>query len=81
MKLRWTKTYPDNDFPRIPLYCADCRFGELIIVMDHDGWILMSFPPDSDRRQPKWERGPFATVKRAKTAAQRQEDMTSAGSG
>jgi hypothetical protein len=70
-KLRWTKT---GNIGRWPVYVAECQLGEYVVVMDYDGWLLMSFPPNSDRRQPTWERGPFPTVKTAKAAAQRHED-------
>jgi hypothetical protein len=70
-KLRWTKT---SNIGRLPVYVAECQLGEYVVVMDYDGWLLMSFPPNSDRRQPTWERGPFPTVKTAKAAAQRHED-------
>jgi hypothetical protein len=69
MKLRW------NPHPfvigNLPAYVAECRLGEYVIVPDHDGWALHCYPPNSNRRRPTWERGPFSTVKTAKAAAQR----------
>jgi hypothetical protein len=70
--LRWT-TRPGG-VGTLPVYVAEGR-QEYVIVPDYEGWLLMAFPPNSDRRRATWERGrPFLTTKTAKAAAQRHED-------
>jgi hypothetical protein len=73
-RLRWT-TRPGVG--RLPVYVAECRQGEYLIVPDYDGWALHCYPPGSDRSRPLWERGPFPTVKTAKAAARLAEYLAS----
>ncbi len=67
-KLRWRR------IGTAPLagYIAECREGELVIAMDHDGWLLMLFPLSSNRTRPIWERA-FPTSTAAKRWAQARE--------
>jgi len=72
-KLRWTPT--PFVVGTLPAYVAECRLGEYMVVPDFEGYLVMAFPPNSDRKQPTWEAGPFPTGKIAKAFAQKYEDI------